>query len=128
MMRPNSKTQSDQGLGFDGAAVETTRKPSRDLHKNQWSGHLNDGRLVQMSQQPNKKGNDGSCHHSGMGQGGKTPPTAGLVGKPANADSMNFGTQQRGGGRKFEPSATQNFKGNADRINAGPGPRKGNSQ
>jgi hypothetical protein len=131
MMRPNSKTQMDQGLGFDGAAVETTRKPSKDLHKNQWSGHLNDGRLVQMSQQPNKKGNDGSCHHSGMGQGGKTPPTSALPSVPAQGstrDNINRGSQQRGGGRKFEPSATQNFKGNPDRINAGPGPRKGNSQ
>ena len=123
MMRPNSKTQQDQGLGFDGAAVETTRKPSKDLHKNQWSGHLNDGRLVQMSQQPNRKGNDGTCHHSGMKQSGKTPPTPGVAGKPANPDSMNFGTQQRGGGTTMGKTPA-----NPDRINAGPGPRKGNSQ
>ena len=33
-----------------------------------------------------------------------------------------------GGTRAFEPSATKNYKGNADSINVGRGPTKGNQQ
>jgi len=129
-MKANSKTQSDQGLKFDGAELMSQNR-SNKFRGNQWSGHSNDGRLVQMGQQPNRKGNDGSCHHSGMGQGGKTPPTSALPSVPAQGsirDNINRGTQHRGGGRSFEPSATQNYKGNPDMINAGRGPRKGNAQ
>lgn len=130
MMRPNSKTQSDVGLGFDGAAVETTRKPAKHLNHNQWSGHLNDGRDVNFGRGPTK-GNDGSCGHSGFKHEGKMPPTSAVPSLPAQGsarDNINRGTQQRGGGREFMPSAGQNFKGNADRINAGRGPTKGNQQ
>jgi hypothetical protein len=46
------------------------------------------------------------------------------------SDSINFGKQERtpGGTRSFAPSATENYKGNFDMINAGRGPTKGNSQ
>ena len=33
-----------------------------------------------------------------------------------------------GGTRAFEPSATQNYKGNADKMNVGRGPTKGNQR
>jgi hypothetical protein len=118
-------TQNDVGLGFDGAAVETTRKVSRDLHKNQWSGHLNDGRDVNMGRGPTK-GNDGSCHHAGYDRSGKKPPTAELKSVPAQGsvrDSINRGRQFRGQG-----GTTVKSPANPDRINAGAGPRKGNQQ
>ena len=123
--------KSEPGLKFDGAEAMAPQKSSTKYAHNKFTGHSNDGRLVQMSQQPNRKGNDGSCHHSGMGQSGKMPPTSALPAVPAQGsvrDNINRGTQHRGGGRKFEPSATQNYKGNADRINAGRGPTKGNQQ
>ena len=43
-------------------------------------------------------------------------------------DKLNFGSQVRtpGGTRDFMPSAGQNYKGNADKINCGRGPTKGN--
>jgi hypothetical protein len=46
------------------------------------------------------------------------------------SDSINGGAQVRtpGGTRAFDPSATQNYRGNPDRINSGRGPTKGNSQ
>ncbi|CAB4166169.1 hypothetical protein UFOVP849_19 [uncultured Caudovirales phage] len=124
-------TQSDKGLKFDGAEAMSPGRVSRDLHKNQWSGHLNDGRLVQMGQQPNRKGNDGSCHHAGYAKEGKMPPTSAVPSLPAQGsvrDNINRGTQHRGGGREFAPSAGQNYKGNPDRINSGRGPTKGNQQ
>lgn len=122
MMKPNPVTQSDTGLGFDGAEAQTTGRVSRHLNHNQWSGHLNDGRLVQMNQQPNRTGNDGSCGHSGYADTGRKPPTMATKGRPGNMDSMNMGPGPRGGGK----SVTR--PGNMDRINAGSGPRKGNQQ
>jgi hypothetical protein len=116
-------TQSDKGLGFDGAEIVAARKPSQSVKKNQWSGHSNDGRLVQMGQQPNRKGNDGSCHHSGMAQGGKSPQVAALKGRPANPDAFNAGAQVRGAGGVMPKSPA-----NPDRINSGRGPTKGNKQ
>jgi hypothetical protein len=123
-------TQSDKGLGFDGAEIVSARKPSQSVKKNQWSGHSNDGREVNMGRGPTK-GNDGKCSHSGMAHAGKMPPTSALPAVPAQGsvrDNINRGTQQRGGGREFMPSATQNYRGNPDRINSGRGPTKGNQQ
>lgn len=47
-----------------------------------------------------------------------------------NPDSINCGPQVRtpGGTRPFAPSAGQNYRGNADQINLGRGPTKGNAQ
>lgn len=125
-MKPNSKTQSDVGLDFDGAKLMKVDRDSRKYHTNAWSGHLNDGRLVQMGQQPNRRGNDGSCHHSGMPQSGRMPPTSALPAVPKQGsvrDNINRGTQHRGGGMSMPRSPSS-----PDRINAGAGPRKGNSQ
>lgn len=51
------------------------------------------------------------------------PHTSGASGReyPKNIDSMNYGKQERtpGGTRSWEPSATQNYKGNPDMIRVG---------
>ena len=111
-------TQSDKGLGFDGAEVVAARKPSQSVNKNQWSGHSNDGRTVNMGRGPTK-GNTGTK---------RTPGTMELKGRPANPDAINAGAQVRtpGGTRAFDPKCCGNYQGNADRINAGRGPTKGN--
>jgi hypothetical protein len=51
-----------------------------------------------------------------------------LPAQGSTRDSINRGAQVRtpGGTRKFEPSATQNYSGNPDKINVGRGPTKGN--
>lgn len=121
MMRPSKDQSSSMDFEIGGSATE---KSSTKYAKNQWSGHSNDGRLVQMGQQPNRKGNDGSCHHSGMGQGGKTPPTSALPGVPAQGtvrDSINRGSQVRGGGTAMPKTGKMDF-------NMGRGPTKGNQQ
>ena len=79
------------------------------LAGNQYTGHSNDGSLIQKSQMPNRKGNDGTCSHSGMAQSGRTPPVDAKSGK------IN-------GGAVCKPF------GNTDKINVGSGPRKGNQQ
>ena len=115
-------TQSDKGLGFDGAEVVARRDSGKKFAHNQWSGHSNDGRTVNMGRGP-VKGNDGSCHHSGMAQGGKSPQVAALKGRPANPDAFNAGAQVRGAGGVMAKSPA-----NPDRINSGRGPTKGNKQ
>lgn len=126
-MKP-AATQRDTGLGFDGAEPKATGRVSGNYHKNHFTGHLNDGRLVQMSQQPNRTGNDGQCHDPTGGPKKARPPVMGTRGRPADMDSINMGPGPRGGGRAFEPAAKGNYQGNADRINVGRGPTKGNQQ
>ena len=121
MMRPSKDQSSSMDFEIGNSKTE---KSSTKYAKNQWSGHSNDGRLVQMSQQPNRKGNDGSCSHSGMAQGGKTPPTSALPSVPAQGstrDNINRGTQHRGGGTAMPATGRVDF-------NVGRGPTKGNQQ
>jgi hypothetical protein len=66
-------------------------------------------------------------------EGPAKPPVSGVPGLPKQGsvrDSINRGSQVRtpGGTRAFDPSATQNYRGNPDKINSGRGPTKGNSQ
>ena len=96
------KTQSDQGLKFDGAEVMSQNR------SNKFRGN----------------------YHGGAAEGnfGRGPTKGNSDGKTAGPSTAH-GTEQKrnpGGTRKFEPSATQNYNGNPDRINAGRGPRKGN--
>lgn len=96
---------------------------------NQHTGHSNDGRLVNKGRAAaNLKGNTGATANAGP----KKPavnPVPGSV-KIKNPDYINGGAQVRtpGGTRPFDPKAGQNYSGNADKINFGRGPVKGNSQ
>lgn len=122
-MKPNAKTQSDQGLKFDGAEVLSQNR-SNKFRGNQWSGHSNDGREVNFGRGPTRGNQDYDARQGTH----REPPTAQLKGRPGNVDRINGGAQVRGSTRKWEPSATGNYKGNPDKINAGQGPRKGNQQ
>ncbi len=95
-----------------------TQKSSTKYARNQWSGHSNDGRLVQMDQQPNRRGNDGSCGHAGYADTGRKPDTMGMMSKTTNPDGQRYGRQQRGGG------TTMPARGRTD-FNMGRGPTKG---
>ena len=57
-MKPAS-TQTDKNMMFDGIGDGPKKGSSRFAH-NQWSGHSNDGRLVNKGRGPTT-GNDGSC-------------------------------------------------------------------
>lgn len=107
MMRPNSKTQMDTGLAFDGAGRESSGSVRAGVHVNQWSGHANDGRLVNKGRGPTV-GNTG-CDTPGQ-PGAMTsvtkdsytcPPVSSLPKLPAQGsvrDSINRGSQVRGSG------------------------------
>jgi len=105
-----------------GAAAPGFSRGSNKYSHNQWSGHSNDGRLVNKGRGPTK----GNQDHKPMS-----------VGKPVTKDAyrpvpmchepsvqqgkeMFTGRQQvrtPGGTRSWDPQKGQNYKGNPDRIN-----------
>ena len=117
----HAATQSDMNMNFDGMESMKVSRSSK-YQTNHWSGHSNDGRLVNKGRGPTVAGQTGH----------KTPGTTGGVpALPAQGsvrDNINRGHQVRnpGGTRAFDPSKGQNYKGNADSINMGRGPTKGN--
>jgi len=96
--------------GFNAATGTSSEGYSRHADKfakNQHTGHSNDGREVNF------------------GRG----PTGGSTKVPNRGQETFKGSAQvrtPGGTRAFDPSATKNYKGNADSINVGRGPTKGN--
>ena len=106
-MKPNSITQSDTGLGFDGAGRESTGSVRGGLHVNRFTGHMNDGRLVNRGRGPTV-GNHGCENTARAGASVSVtkdsymcPPTSSLPKVPAQGsvrDNINRGAQVRGSG------------------------------
>ena len=121
-MRPNSKTQSDQGLGFDGAGRESTGTVRGGLHVNRFTGYMNDGRTVNRGRGPTV-GNNGQCDTpknlgaSVTKDSDRRPPTSSVPSVPAQGsvrDNINRGAQVRGSGM-----TAVRKPGNPDSIRAG---------
>ena len=65
------------------------------------------------------------------GVGPRHAPTSGVPSTSLpNPDAINCGAQVRtpGGTRPWDPKSGQNYRGNADEINLGRGPTRGNAQ
>ena len=96
--------------GFNAATGTSSEGYSRGTNKyakNQWSGHSNDGREVNF------------------GRG----PTGGSTKVPNRGQETFTSTAQvrtPGGTRAWDPKCEQNYRRNADKINVGRGPTKGN--
>jgi hypothetical protein len=118
-----------ESKGFNAATGTSSEGFSRQANKyahNQWSGHSNDGREVNFGRGPTK----GNQDYNAMQGKHREPPTRPLPAnvKIKNPDYINGGAQVRtpGGTRDWSPSAGQNYKGDANKINVGRGPTKGN--
>jgi hypothetical protein len=106
-MRPNSKTQQDQGLGFDGAGRETNPGVRGGVQVNQFTGYMNDGRTVNKGRGPTV-GNTGCENTARPGASASVtrdpyacPPTSAVPKLPAQGsvrDNINRGAQVRGSG------------------------------
>jgi len=87
----NRSTQSDTNMDFDGMQSMAPSRSTKFAH-NQWSGHSNDGRLVNKGRGPTVAGQTGH----------KTPGTVGGVpAVPAQGsvrDNINRGSQVRNPG------------------------------
>jgi len=123
-MKPNSKTQDDSNLNFDGMEKIATKRSTK-YQTNHWSGHMNDGRDVNFGRGPTKGNQDHAAKKVGPPatfDNFREPPIGGMpAGKFKNPDSINVGSQVRnnGGTRTWDPKCEQNYKGNIDKINAG---------
>ena len=114
--------KKDSSLYFDGVAGDGYSRKANRFAKNQWSGHSNDGRLVQFERGPTK-GNDGSCGHSGMPHVGAKPPVGAMPGIQTGKDMFTGRSQVRNpGGTKEMPKCGK------DSFNMGRGPTKGTQQ
>jgi hypothetical protein len=102
------------------AAAPGFSRSSDKYSKNQWSGHSNDGRAVDMGRGPTK-GNDGTCGHAGYAKTGKMPPTAALPAVSKGKDMFTGTAQYRGqGGTQVKKPAA------GAKIDMGRGPTMGN--
>lgn len=117
-----ARDQSDRNMNFDGMESMSPSRSSKHM-TNTWSGHMNDGRLVQKAQAPNRTGNDGSCDvprnlaSSVTQDRGRKPMTAATPKLPAQGsvrDSINRGSQYRGQGGVMAKSPS-----NPDKIRVG---------
>jgi|TARA_R110000868_G_scaffold106496_1_gene292020 hypothetical protein len=116
-----AKTQSDMNLNFDGMEKMSPKHSSKYM-TNHYSGTMNDGALINKGRGPtvgNKSDDD------------STYPDAARVPKSGKGKDMFMGSanpqvRTPGGTRAWEPKGTQNYVGDADRINKGRGPTKGN--
>jgi hypothetical protein len=121
-MKHNSTTQSDTNMNFDG--MENMKPASlKRFAGNKWSGHSNDGRLVQKPQAPNRRGNDGSCDTPGnlgasvtrdSNRKTMTSPMPSLPAQGSVRDNINRGSQYRGEGGVMAKSPS-----NPDKIRVG---------
>ena len=121
-MKYNSTTQSDTNMNFDGMENMAPAALKR-FSGNKWSGHSNDGRLVQKPQSPNRRGNDGSCDTPGnlgasvtkdSNRKTMTSPVPSLPAQGSVRDSINRGSQYRGEGGVMAKSPA-----NPDKIRVG---------
>ena len=126
----NRSTQSDTNMNFDGMERMAPSKSSKYM-TNTWSGHMNDGREVNMGRGPTvgnrgcgAPGQPGATKSVTMDKYRDTPTTKTVPAMPPQGsvrDNINRGAQVRtpGGTRAWMPSATQNYHGNPDKIRIG---------
>lgn len=110
---------------FNAATGTSSEGFSRGTNKfahNQWSGHSNDGREVNFGRGPTKGNQDYNARQGSHREAPTSALPAFKPGKDMFAGSANPQVRTPGGTKEFKK-----FK-NADMINVGRGPTKGNEQ
>jgi len=123
-MKP-AKDQKDNSLYADGmSGPGYNRNNSQSVQTNHWSGHANDGRLVNKGRGPTKGNQDMKPMNVGPSatkDSYRAAPTSSLPavkpGKDMFMGSSNPQVRTPGGTRAWDPKCEQNYKGNPDRIN-----------
>ena len=110
------KEARDQKATSGFNAATGTSSPGFNRGTNKYAGNMN------------QHGNPDALINKGRGPtlGGTAMPTTGkemFTGKPQQRQAVGDGAT-----RAWDPKATQNYKGNADKINEGRGPTKGNQR
>ena len=111
-----------KGLTFDGFGSEGYSRKENKYAKNQWSGHSNDGRLVNMGRGPTKGNQDHAAKKVGppaTKDAYRGVPMCHDPGVHPGKELFTGRSQVRnpGGTRAWDPQKGQNYKGNPDKIN-----------
>ena len=125
-MKPNSTTQSDANLNFDGMERMAPGRSSK-YAGNQHAGKQNPNALINKGRGPtvgNKSDDDRSYPDAAVVP--KFTPGKDMFPGSANPQVRESGGNRFPSTRAWAPSEGQNYKGNADKINMGRGPTKGN--
>lgn len=126
-MKANSKTQSDTNLDFNGMAGNGVNRGANRFAGNQHSGVQNPNKTITGSRGPtvgNKSDDDSTYPDAAVVP--KFTPGKDMFPGSANPQVRTSGGGRFAGTRAWAPSEGQNYKGNADKINVGRGPTKGN--
>jgi hypothetical protein len=126
-MKHNSITQSDMNLDFNGMAGNGVNRGANKFAGNQHAGVQNPNKTFNNKRGPtvgNKSDDDRSYPDAAVVP--KFTPGKDMFPGSANPQVRESGGGRFPGTRPFMPSAGQNYKGNADKINMGRGPTKGN--
>ena len=87
------KKASDSNLDFDGMAGNGVNRAANKFAKNQWSGHSNDGRDVNVGRGPTRAGQTGDSVPNPTARTGKI--NGGAQAKcPPNPDKINVGMKR----------------------------------
>ena len=128
-MKHNSITQSDMNLDFAGMKGDGVNRGTNKFAGNMHSGIQNPNKTITGSRGPTvgNKSDDDSSYPDARVTPKLTP------GRDMFPGSANPQVRGSGGGRFPEtrawmPSAEQNYKGDASKINVGRGPTKGNQR
>jgi hypothetical protein len=126
-MKP-AKNQTDNSLYADGMSGEGYSRTSKSasVQTNKWSGHANDGRLVNKGRGPTKGNQDMKPMNVGPSatkDAYRAAPTSGLPASGKDKDmikgSSNPQVRTPGGTRPWDPKMGQNYSGNPDQIRIG---------
>ena len=121
----------NSGLEFNGQGGEGYSRSSRtnSVQTNKFTGHLNDGRLVNKGRGPTRGNQDYESKRVGPSATKdayrEAPSKVGVSGtevpKIKNIDSIHVGKQERNpsGTRSWDPKRGQNYNGNIDSIRIG---------
>ena len=126
-MKHNSITQSDMNLDFAGMKGDGVNRGANKFAGNQHAGVQNPNKTITGSRGPtvgNKSDDDRSYPDAAVVP--KFTPGKDMFPGSANPQVRESGGGRFKGTRAFEPAMGQNYKGNADKINMGRGPTKGN--
>ena len=126
-MKHNSTTQSDMNLNFDGMKGDGVNRGANKFAGNQHAGVQNPNKTITGHRGPtvgNKSDDDRSYPDAAVVP--KFTPGKDMFPGSANPQVRESGGGRFPGTRTWAPSAEQNYKGNADKINMGRGPTKGN--
>ena len=127
-----SPDQKDRGLGFNGQDNASGQPAqAQGYGGNQQAGKTDPNKTFNFGRPASALvGLTGTDAKKGPAKAPTTKTVPNFKAAMGANDSLNFGKQERtpGGTRSFDPSATQNYKGNIDAINVGRGPTVGNKQ